>query len=618
MKNILLFVLLLFLKTAYSQSGKIHPKNKIINLNEANTYVYKAPKGFIIPEKCWIHSISDDYNIITTPLVLKNGKYQFSLKTKDSESVIVITVVDKNLNPIETNNNKGYIIYLKNKTTEELQKSKLKEIELRLRLPNIYGIVKNENELFSNFENLYNQNPNLKEERNFDLYLDLKQSKDSNFKNNEVSKIINSLIKKGSENNLIVAHNQLLSLNKHEEKDSIYNLILKKYPLGRIAKKVFIKEVESLQNKTSYYIINLKIEFVEKFNDSSEQFMNVFYFKLLETYITEQNIQKIDETEELIQNKLSLAIFYDNYTQYIVSQNQTDSIKKIAFAEYLSKKSIDIVDHLITNPNFQEHELRLPIIKSKFLETFALVLFKLNKYKEAFELQEKINCTQFDKNLFYYGEENEVEKKERYALYAEKAKGIDFTISYIEREFEKGTSSAILKTQLERLYNETEISKNTNLKYIELAQENLNKQNTKLYGSIKAPDFELENLEGKKVKLSDYRGKIVILDFWGLWCAPCKASFPEMQELVNQYKNVEFLFIDTNEKMSKEKIREKVSAFIKDGKYTFNVLYDFDYSIKEKYQINKFPSKIIIDKDGYIVSRNSSTERIKEFIVAKR
>ncbi|WCT13265.1 TlpA family protein disulfide reductase [Mucilaginibacter jinjuensis] len=73
---------------------------------------------------------------------------------------------------------------------------------------------------------------------------------------------------------------------------------------------------------------------------------------------------------------------------------------------------------------------------------------------------------------------------------------------------------------------------------------------TKTMLNDKAPDFYVTDSSGKKVSLSDFKGKTVILDFWATWCAPCKASFPAMQLAVNKYKNdpqVKFLFIHTRE-----------------------------------------------------------------------
>jgi thiol-disulfide isomerase/thioredoxin len=71
-----------------------------------------------------------------------------------------------------------------------------------------------------------------------------------------------------------------------------------------------------------------------------------------------------------------------------------------------------------------------------------------------------------------------------------------------------------------------------------------------------APAFSLVDLEGNKVSLAELKGKVVILDFWATWCAPCKKSFPAMQKALDKYKadpNVRFLFIDTWERIPEPK-----------------------------------------------------------------
>jgi formyltetrahydrofolate synthetase len=89
-----------------------------------------------------------------------------------------------------------------------------------------------------------------------------------------------------------------------------------------------------------------------------------------------------------------------------------------------------------------------------------------------------------------------------------------------------------------------------------------------------------------------------------------------MQELINEYKNhnVVFLFINTWERGGQDQIKDKVSEFIKDENYSFNVLYDFDKTISDKYFIKGIPSKIVIDKNGQIISANSSDSNLKALI----
>jgi thiol-disulfide isomerase/thioredoxin len=119
---------------------------------------------------------------------------------------------------------------------------------------------------------------------------------------------------------------------------------------------------------------------------------------------------------------------------------------------------------------------------------------------------------------------------------------------------------------------------------------------------IKAPDFTLEDMQGKKISLKDFRGKSLVIDFWATWCPPCRASFPFLKKLVESRKdddNVSFVFINTRDHERQRK--ERIAKFLKDNQYPFHVLLDNDIDkTNDEFVIPGLPTKVFIDKNGVI------------------
>lgn len=123
----------------------------------------------------------------------------------------------------------------------------------------------------------------------------------------------------------------------------------------------------------------------------------------------------------------------------------------------------------------------------------------------------------------------------------------------------------------------------------------------------KAPDFVLKDINGKTVSLVDYKGKVLILDFWATWCVPCRESFPDVQKVLNKYKDdpaVSFLFIDTREKT--DNYIDLIKKFLDENHYTFKVILDekgpegIQNRTYKQYVMPGIPTKFIIDKNGII------------------
>jgi cytochrome c biogenesis protein CcmG, thiol:disulfide interchange protein DsbE len=113
-----------------------------------------------------------------------------------------------------------------------------------------------------------------------------------------------------------------------------------------------------------------------------------------------------------------------------------------------------------------------------------------------------------------------------------------------------------------------------------------------------APAFTLTDLSGKQVSLADFRGKVVVLDFWATWCPPCKKEIPDFIELQKQYgsRGVQILGIALDQP-------DKVSEFVQQNGVNYPILLGND-AITAKYGgIDGIPTTFVIDKQGRIVNR---------------
>jgi|GEM_PF-1659841 len=118
----------------------------------------------------------------------------------------------------------------------------------------------------------------------------------------------------------------------------------------------------------------------------------------------------------------------------------------------------------------------------------------------------------------------------------------------------------------------------------------------------KAPDFTLSTLDGKKVSLKDFKGKkVVVLDFWATWCPPCRRAMPIVQEVSNELKDKDVVFLAVNV----DEDKAKVPDFVKNAGITLTVLLDTDGKVANSYNVTSIPRMFIIDKNGIIKAGHS-------------
>ena len=115
--------------------------------------------------------------------------------------------------------------------------------------------------------------------------------------------------------------------------------------------------------------------------------------------------------------------------------------------------------------------------------------------------------------------------------------------------------------------------------------------------SALAPDFTVYDLNGNPVKLSDYRGKPVVLNFWSSRCGPCQMEMPDFQKAYEDLGE-EIYFIMVNVTDGSWDTVDSASAFIAENNYTFPVFYDTDISAASAYGVSSLPTTYFIDAEG--------------------
>ena len=124
---------------------------------------------------------------------------------------------------------------------------------------------------------------------------------------------------------------------------------------------------------------------------------------------------------------------------------------------------------------------------------------------------------------------------------------------------------------------------------------------TRIKEPVKAPDFQLQDMDEKLYSLADYRGKVIMINFWATWCPPCRQEMPSLEAVYQDLKEDGFMVIAINQWESPELVFPyigQLSVFP-----TFPILFDHDGKLSQTYDVKGLPTTFIVDKQGNIVYR---------------
>ena len=111
-----------------------------------------------------------------------------------------------------------------------------------------------------------------------------------------------------------------------------------------------------------------------------------------------------------------------------------------------------------------------------------------------------------------------------------------------------------------------------------------------------AANFTLKSASGENIRLSEYRGQVVLLNFWASWCGPCRQEMPELDALHQKYEAVGFTVFGVNV----EKDRKMADKILRDIPVSFPILFDDENSVSELYNVDAMPVTVLVDRNGDI------------------
>ena len=421
----------------------------------------------------------------------------------------------------------------------------------------------------------------------------------------EVAHKLNVLVdqKQADEESILLAYRLANVLKKEELADNLKSRLLNQFPKGELARSEMRNKFRSAKETSEQ--VSILEAYKKDFGLQDDNKFNIDYFatRIASGYAKDEDWENFDKYLNMVIDPVRKAGSLNSVAWKLSGEKIGAEAPLAAKGKAFSKQSLELLEqekksfaHKPVSFSNRKWKENLSIRYGLFADTYALCAYQTGEVEEALKFQQ-ISC---DADNFENAEMNE-----RFAVYYEKVHGGEATEEMLANLIGKGAASVAMKERHKVLFLANNTIESAYDKFIvELEKEHVAKMRDEVLEKMiekDAPSFELVNLKGEKVTSESLKGKVVVVDFWATWCGPCKASFPGMQQALNNYQDrndVAFVFIDTWERGDEKE--KNASEFIEKNNYTFNVLMDNENKVVADFGVTGIPTKFILDKKGKI------------------